>query len=122
MQVLRWILDKYFIKQPRLRRWVTRIIYGDTEREVTLFGTKLCVHSIKENGYLRASEKAARLSAIHDEVPILLALCALLRDGDTFVDVGANVGLFARTIARMQPLVRDLTVYAFEPALIPMPG
>ena len=39
----------------------------------------------------------------------------MLRDGDTFLDIGANIGVFAITIARFRTLYPDLKVYAFEP-------
>lgn len=112
--MIRRLIDRYFIKQPRLRRWVTKLIEGDQETDIELFGTKLRINTIKENGYLRAARKSKSSSTLQDEIPVLLNLCALLEDGDSFVDVGANVGLFAKTIARMGALLPNLHVYAFE--------
>ena len=43
-------IDRYFLKQPRLRRFVTRLLEGERERDVPLLGTPLRVHPIKEHG------------------------------------------------------------------------
>ena len=96
-----FLLDKLFIKQPKLRRWVTKIIYGTSNCEVTLFGSRLTINSLRENGYLRAFRSARGLSLWRDESSTLLALASVLRPGDTFVDVGANIGVFCCTISRL---------------------
>ncbi len=104
------VLDKWFIKNPRLRSRITRIVYGDKNVELNLFGTSLEVNSLRENGYLRAHRLALNSSLWRDEVSTLLALFSILRPGDTFVDVGANVGLFSCTVSRLP----DVKVLAFE--------
>lgn len=104
------LLEKWFIKNPRLRSRVTRLIYGNKDVEINLFGTTLEVNSLRENGYLRAYRLARNSSLWRDEMSTLLALFSILRPGDTFVDVGANVGLFSSTVSRL-PNVR---VLAFE--------
>lgn len=112
--VRQW-LDRYFIKQPVVRRFVTRTLERDEDLDVVLFGTRLRVNSIKEHGYLRASRKLTSHSALQDEIGVLVSLALLLTPGDTFVDVGANVGLFVCTLARRHYLSRDVRFYAFEP-------
>ena len=112
--VVRQWLDRYFIKQPRVRQLVTRTLERDEDRDVTLFGTRLHINSIKEHGYLRAFRKLGYHSALHDEAGALVTLSLLLCPGDTFVDVGANVGLFACTLARRRFLSSDVRFYAFE--------
>jgi FkbM family methyltransferase len=100
-KILTYALDQWFIKNPALRRFVTRLIYGDKNVEVNLCGTRLTIHSTRENGYLRAFRRAEHSSLWRDEVGSLLSLFAVLRPGDLFLDVGANIGVFACTAARL---------------------
>lgn len=96
-----YLWDKFFIKQPRFRACVTRMIYGSADREIKLFGTCLSVNSLAENGYLRAFENARSCSVFRDEASSLGTLFSILRPGDLFVDVGANIGVFACSVARL---------------------
>jgi FkbM family methyltransferase len=105
-----YALDQWFIKNPVLRRFVTRLIYSDKDVEVNLFGTRLNINSARENGYLRAFRRAEHSSLWRDEVGSLLSLFAVLRPGDLFLDVGANIGVFACTAARLP----GIEVMAFE--------
>jgi FkbM family methyltransferase len=111
---LRGLLDKYFIKRPSVRRFITRMIEGDRDLEVSLFGGTLNVNSVREHGYLRASRTGAWSSVFGDEAAVLMSLASLLPRIDTFVDAGANVGLFSVTLGRFQRLFPDLKVFAFE--------
>jgi len=108
------LIDAYFIKKPVFRRWLTRLLEGDRERDVEVLGARLRVHPVKEHGYLRASRLIGRSSLLRDEAPVLINLAAALREGDTFVDIGANVGVFSLVIARLCGLLPGLRVYAFE--------
>jgi FkbM family methyltransferase len=108
------LIDKYFIKQPRIRRFVTRLLEGDKNSEIELLGAKLRINSIKEHGYLRASRMANRGSLFRDEASVLVNLAWVLSSADTFVDAGANVGLFSHIVARFRKLNPALRVYAFE--------
>lgn len=112
--MIRRLLDRYFIKQPRLRQLVTRTVEADKDSTIRIFGTPLRINSLKEHGYLRASRKLDYHSALRDEAGVLLTLALIIDRGDTFIDVGANVGLFACTIARRRTLRGDILVYAFE--------
>ncbi len=110
-----WLLDRYFIKRPRFRRFVTRLIERDTDRQIDLCGTTLHINSIKEHGYLRAARMGQSSSVFQQEVAVLINLAFLLEPGDTFIDIGANVGLYSRTMARFAHLVPGFRVYSFEP-------
>jgi len=105
-----YVLDKWFIKNPVLRRFVTRMLYGEKDMEVFLCGTRLIINSTRENGYLRAFRRAEHSSLWRDEVGSLLSLFAVLRSGDLFLDVGANIGVFACMVARLP----GIEVMAFE--------
>ena len=96
-----WAIDQLFIKQPRLRYLVTRLIYGRGPRQISLLGTSLTVDALRENGYLRAYQRTRTTSLWRDETATFCALFAVLRPGDLFVDAGANIGLFACTVARL---------------------
>jgi FkbM family methyltransferase len=114
MPSLMGIVDRYFIKKPRLRRLLTKWYYGDTSKTVNIFNTRLFINSIKENGYLRAANYAYKSSVFRDEVPVLIALAAFIADNTAFVDVGANVGLFSASFQRFQHLYTGFAIYAFE--------
>ena len=105
-----YILDKFFIKQPWLRQLATKFLYGTQDREIEPFGTRLIVNSLRENGYLRAAKRARHYSLWRDEPAALLALAGVIRPGDTFVDVGANIGIFCCTMSRLP----GVKVVAFE--------
>jgi FkbM family methyltransferase len=109
----RW-LDRYFIKQPAIRRFVTRTLERDENRDITLFGTRLRINTIKEHGYLRAFRRANNHRALQDEAGTLVSLSLLICAGDTFVDIGANVGFFVCILARRRFLSKDVRFYAFE--------
>jgi FkbM family methyltransferase len=115
--MIRYLIDRYFIKRPRVRSAITRFIYGSSDREVDIFGTRLVVNSLRENGYVRAAKRMNSSSLLRDEVGVLLSLSMLLRRGDTFVDVGANVGIFCCTLNRINRLCGESVArfYAYEP-------
>ncbi len=97
----RWTKDQLFVKQPRLRALITKLVYGSGVREITIFGTGLTIDTCLENGYLRAFRRTHSSSLWREESSTLCALFAILRPGDLFVDVGANIGLFACTLSRL---------------------
>lgn len=80
------LMDRYFIKKPEFRRFVTKLVAGNSEKKVRLLGMLYLVHTLREHG-----------------------------DGDTFLDIGANIGIFAGGIASLRGLYPNLNVYAFEP-------
>lgn len=109
------LIDRFFIKKPLVRRFVTKLVAGNRERKVTLLAGDYVVHTVREHGLFRASKLARTCSLFRDELPVLIHLAGLLRDGDTFLDIGANVGVFAANIAGFRVLFPGLRVYAFEP-------
>lgn len=107
-------IDRYFIKQPRLRQLVCRVLNGNRMTHVDLLGAPLRIHTMKEHGYLRASRLVRTSALLREEVPILLNLAALFAAGDSFVDIGANVGVYSLTFARFAALLPDTHVYSYE--------
>jgi FkbM family methyltransferase len=111
---MKFSYDRFFIKQPRLRRFVTRLLYGSSATEVSLLGADLVIHSELENGYLRAFRGAKTLSLFRDEASVLINMASLIEDGCTFVDVGANIGIYSAIVSRLKAIKRDVSVLAFE--------
>jgi FkbM family methyltransferase len=112
--MLTWALDQFFIKQPRLRRFVTRAIYGSSPVRVSLLGADLLIHSELENGYFRAFQRTKRVSLFRDEASILINLASLIGDDCSFLDIGANIGIYSAIISRLGRIKRGLSVFAFE--------
>ena len=108
------ILNKGFFERPRFRQYATRLVAGNRDTDVEMLGASFSLHSVKESGYLLASKACKYSHLLRDEVPALINLACLLRDGDTFVDIGANVGLHSLVLHRLGALKKDLRFYAFE--------
>lgn len=108
------IIDRFFVKKPRFRKFLTTVLYGNNNLKITFFGTSLFINSVKENGYLRAWNYAKKSTVFRDEVSVLVNLSSLITDNTTFVDIGANVGLFSSTMERFKNLFPSLRIFAFE--------
>ncbi|MFN7526718.1 MAG: hypothetical protein ACK5QA_04700, partial [Dolichospermum sp.] len=76
------------------------ILFGDNNITVNIFNRKLLINSVKENGYYRASRICNTSSLLRDEVSVLLNISAILSAGDTFIDIGANIGIFSSLLSR----------------------
>ena len=107
-------IDRYFIKQPRIREAMTRVIYGRSDAVVLLFDRSFSINRLKENGYLRAANRALHTSLFRDEAVILQRLPLFCEDDMTFVDVGANIGIFSACMASVSQVRRNFNVMAFE--------
>lgn len=111
------LIDRYFLKRPGVRRFVTMLFNGNREERVTLLAQNYDVHTVREHGFFRASKIAQTCSLYRDEAPVLIHLAGLLSEEDTFLDIGANVGIFAANIASFRSIYPKLKIYAFEPNL-----
>jgi FkbM family methyltransferase len=107
-------LDRYFIRQPRLRRFITALLERDEDLDIDIAGAKLRINARREHGYLRANRLISKNGTLRDEIPVLMNLFAILRNGDTFIDVGANTGLFTHSIARLTEIYPDLRIISIE--------
>jgi FkbM family methyltransferase len=81
---------------------------------VDLFGSSLHINKRKEAGYWRANRLARSSPVLWRETGSLISLALLLQPGDTFVDVGANVGLYSSCLVRFRKLQPSVRFYAFE--------
>jgi FkbM family methyltransferase len=107
------LINRFFIKPPRLRRWVTRMLEGDHDRTVKLLSAEIRVNTLKEHGYLRAARFASRSSFVGDEIPVLMSLAFFLPRADAFIDVGSNVGVYCAILRKYRAL-HPMPFYAFE--------
>ena len=101
-------IDKFILKKPLIRKFLTKLIEGDQELICSFLNTKLHLHTIKEHGYLRTSRIANKSAFLRDELPVLFNLVSMIEDGDTLVDVGANIGVYSILISRLKFLKRIL--------------
>ena len=113
LAAMRKLLDRYFNRNPRLRRFVTKLLEGDHDLTVQLFTAEVRVNSVKEHGYLRASRLTRMSSLLRDEVPVLQTLAYFMGGADSFVDIGANVGVYCALLAKFRRL-HPMPFYAFE--------
>jgi FkbM family methyltransferase len=111
----RGIIDRCYIKQPRLREITTLFLYGRTNCEVEVAGLKLTINRLRENGYLRASLKAKGSSLLSHEIHVATVIALLANRANTFIDAGANIGFFSCMMAKRRKLAPDFKVMAFEP-------
>ena len=107
-------LDRNFIKRPKLRRFLTRSIFGSSRVTISLLGAEIIINSELENGYLRAFQRAKWLSVFRDEAGVLINLASLIDDDCTFIDAGANIGIYSAVISRLTAVKRNVSVMAFE--------
>ena len=52
------LIETYFIKNPKLRIIITKIIFGTGRETINLAGTEFVIDKQLENGYLRALNKS----------------------------------------------------------------
>ena len=107
-----WILA---FKYPRFRMALTRLLVPSRKIDIQLFGARLHIDSREEIGLSRAAKMADDNVIFRDEVASLLNLALLLQPGDTFVDVGANVGLYTAVLSRLRNAFPETKYIAIEP-------
>ena len=101
---LMYFVDQLYNKSPRVRFLLMKLIYGSKDILVNLFDLKY-INTLRENGYFRASRMIMKSSLLRDEISVLLNISMLIKDGDSFVDVGANIGLFSSAFAAFTRLI-----------------
>ncbi|MFZ1220710.1 MAG: FkbM family methyltransferase [Chthoniobacterales bacterium] len=101
-------------RYPRLRMALTRLFVPAREVDVQIFGAPLHISTREEIGLWRAAKMADDNIIFRDEAATLLNLALLLRPGDVFVDVGANVGLYSSVLSRYRQLFPDTKYVAIE--------
>lgn len=111
----RRVLDRLVNRHPRLRALLLSLFSRDQDIDIELCGSRLRINTRKEFGFFRAAKLAQSNWVLGHEIAVLTTLACLLEPNDTFVDVGANVGLYASVISRARNAFTKTKVYAFEP-------
>ncbi|HEY6207238.1 MAG TPA: FkbM family methyltransferase [Chthoniobacterales bacterium] len=114
----RWVRHWFWIlafKYPRFRAALTRLLIPSRNIDIQLFGAHLHINTRDEIGLWRAAQMADDNVIFRDEVATLLNLSLLLQPGDTFVDVGANVGLYTSVLSRFRIVFPEMKFIAIEP-------
>src|SRR5947209_6501064 len=93
-----YLVWRFILKQPRMRRLATRVLVRGGNEWIDLLGARIYINRHDEIGYLRARDHQNSAIVLRDEVPSLLRISALLSRCSTFVDCGANVGLFTASL------------------------
>ena len=97
-----------------LRRIAARLMRGDGEHVLQLFGAELVVDPRWELGYVLAAWQQRRSTTLNNDSPVLISLALLLQPGDTFLDIGANAGLYSVVLGRMRQVWPQVAFHAFE--------
>ncbi len=107
------LLDDLLFRMPRLRRAISALI-PDRTVNVSFLHRSLALSSRLEIGLLRLSW-LLNSSPTGNELASLFSLAGLVRPGCTFVDVGANVGLYSVPMASLGEVL-CFSVIAVEPS------
>lgn len=112
--LLKGVLHRAVNLHPRFRRFLLRLFFPNRDVEIELFGARLWVNPRQEVIYLAAHKMARMSTPLDTEAGILATLALVIEPEDTFVDIGANVGLFSAVIARAGAVFPHMKFYAFE--------
>lgn len=109
-----WLVWKLFIENPRFRLWTTKLFIRDTNTHIDIAGSKIYANTINEIGYIRAAKNANSNVVFRDEMASIINICLIISPQDTFIDIGANVGLYSSIVSRLQHVYPRMKFYAFE--------
>lgn len=108
------LVHRFVNSQPRVREQLTRMIYGSKDTDIELFQHQIRINALLENGYCRAARLALNSNTLRHEAAILQRLSLFLSDDMTFVDIGANVGLFSVSVSDVRNIYPNFRIVAFE--------
>jgi FkbM family methyltransferase len=113
-RLFEFLYTRLVVSFPRVHASLIRLLLPDVQERIELFGSALQIDKRKEAGYWRAHRLSRRSQVLWSEAGTLLSLALILQPGDTFIDVGANVGLFSSALVRFRRLQPSVRFYAFE--------
>lgn len=109
-----FLIDRFYNKKPKFRKLLMSFFFPNQTIQTTIFDTPLIIHTLRENGYYRAAKMSQQSSLLRDEVSIFFIISHLIENNCSFIDVGANIGLFSSILSRYQNLLHNFNIYAFE--------
>ena len=104
--------DGIIYKFPLLRKTLN-ILIPDRATTISLLHRNLTISTRSEVGLLRLAWLINSSPTGH-EIASLFSLAGFIRPGDTFVDVGANIGLYSVLMASLGEMI-GFSVVAIEP-------
>ena len=110
-----YLIWRLILKQPRLRRLTTKMFIRDRNEWVKLLGAHVFINRREEIGYWRASKRQDGAVLLRIKSPRFCALPPIVSEASTFVDCGANVGLFTAAMLPLKRIYPQLSFYAYEP-------
>jgi FkbM family methyltransferase len=113
-RVFEALYSNLVLRVPAVHATLIRLLLPDADARVELFGSALRINKRKDAGYWRAHRLARSSPILWHETASLLSLALILQPGDTFVDIGANVGLYSATLSRLCHMLPSVRFYAFE--------
>lgn len=106
-----WVL---MFRYPKLRIFLTRLLVPSRDVDIQIFGAPLHINTRSEIGLWRAARSAQGNIIFREEAATLLNLALVLKPGDVFIDIGANVGLYSSILARYRHLFPASKFVAIE--------
>src|SRR5215467_9142991 len=97
-----------------VRRAITAVLRIRRDGRLDLFGSRVVVDPTLELGYALAWRQQAFSTVLRHDAPLLISLATLLGPADTFLDIGANVGLYSSVLSRMKSVYPQMAFHAFE--------
>lgn len=113
-RVLMYLYWRLVMRKPRLQRALMRLLIRNRDVDIELFGARLRANTRAEVGYVSAHRVQLGSRTLREDPAVLLSLALILSPTDTFVDIGANVGLFSATLVKISQLHPGVRFYAFE--------
>lgn len=110
-----YVVWRFILKQPRLRRLITALVTSNRTESISLLGADIYINRRQEMGYWRASKQQYGNVVFRDEVPSLIRIAQLSAGASSFIDCGANVGLFCAVLFPLRLARPEMQFYAFEP-------
>jgi FkbM family methyltransferase len=102
------------MRHPALQKALISLLIRNRDVEIRLFGARLSANTRSDVGYVHAYKVLRSSRTLREDPAVLLSLAAILAPDDTFVDIGANIGLFSAALARVAHLYPKVRFYAFE--------
>src|SRR2546422_115168 len=108
------LTERLVFDHPRLMRALIRMTTRGGEVDVTVGGAPLRIDR-RGGGGPRRARPPLQHTQTGTALEAVAALALIVSPGDTFVDVGANVGLFVSGVSRLSYLFPAMRCYAIEP-------